>query len=193
MKRYAVELPGNVEDTVTNILQAKVGLELLLIKVVAFLPDLFGVIPPVPGGQLKVIALQLNPLLQVRSFLGDFLLAGCPDLVKQFPNRRRRPGHPVIRHELTVGSKAKQAGSLSAEGHNALYDRLVIHAAGPATCICPVNLLPQFPSVRILQERGDRRPGDRKHKLTWLTPGLSLRTSGIQNEIRQARQVVSIL
>ena len=155
------------------------------------LPALLGIVAPVPGlqragdavgvqqgGQLGRVRLRRRP-------------GGCPDLHQQIAHGVGRARH--LGFQLVVGEAvvAQQGRAFGPQGQRFRRQRAVVGGAAVHAARGPggIGALPQVAAGRELQEGHDQRPRQGDDRST-VTARLARRAGGVDDEIRQAGQVI---
>mmetsp|Transcript_11172 Transcript_11172/g.31683 ORF Transcript_11172/g.31683 Transcript_11172/m.31683 type:complete len:254 (-) Transcript_11172:1172-1933(-) len=156
LKAQPKQLAGHVKHRSGDGLQAQVGLELSLVEVVAVLPHLLGVVPPVP--RLNVCRLAVpggRGVFQQGLPFGVGRHGGfAPHVLQQLHHTSRALGHCVCRLVVCKGREPMHPGLLRTEEENLFDDGVVVALGvqlsplGPG----PPGLLPQVPAVAERQK-----------------------------------------
>src|SRR5574344_163189 len=150
-----VQLVGNIEDTLPNILQFKVRRKLRLIYAEAFALCFGCVISPIPGLRGKFAALLSYHSLYICKFALGNLKRRSPYLVQKVINRLWSLCHTVAKDKIRATLITKNLCLLKPQLNKPLYNLLVvilIIVVAPVK-VCGKHLLPILSICRVLQER----------------------------------------
>src|SRR4051794_14440989 len=87
--------PRGLERRLDHALELEIGLDLGFLQIVARLPQLLGVIAPIPGSEREIAALCADHRLQFVALAPGPRTPALPDIVEQFAYRFRRLRHLI--------------------------------------------------------------------------------------------------
>ena len=153
----AEQAGGAVEGGLDHVIERQIRLDRGVVEIGPALPQLFGVIAPVPRCEGKIAALLRDQRLQVVAIPQRPGPRRLPDPLQQAADGLRRLGHRILQPVGGEGGKAQQLRALLAQLED-LQDGVVV-VVGVAV-VAPrdeglVDLLAQLAPGRALQERLD--------------------------------------
>ena len=154
-----VELIAEGEDPLLDVVQLKVGPQLLLFEGVLLFANLLGIVPPVPGGDSEAPLLAVYDglhLLDLFLRLGDGVL---PEPLQKGFDVPGGLGHVRFQDEIGEGGFPEELRPLPTQDDDLLDDLLVVAAVAVIAPheVGPVHLLSQFPVLGVGQEGDQRR------------------------------------
>ena len=150
---------GHVEGRLAHALQLEIGLDCGLVKVVLRGAELFGVEPPVPHGEIDVVAEPVGEGLELVSLHRRPRQGRSPQLLEQVGDLGRRLGHVFLEDIGRVRLIAQQPGALRPHSGD-LCGKLPIvglTAVGGELGVSTVELLAELTTLGKLHERRPAR------------------------------------
>ena len=163
----AEQAGGAVEGGIDHVVERQIGLDRGIVEIGAALPQLFGVIAPVPRRQREIAALLRHQRLQVVAIRQRPGARRLPDPLQQTAHRLRRLGHRILQPIGGEGRIAQQFRALLAQlqdlddGGIVVVGVVVVAARGEGL----EHLLAQVAPAGALQERLDEGPRQRHDRL----------------------------
>ncbi len=187
----AEQAAGRVEGGLDHAVELQVGLDLSFVEVVLGLAHLLGVVAPVPGLDVDVLAFGTGELAEKIALAVGALGGGGPDLVEQRADGVRRLGHGVVEAEGREGSEAEQAGALGAELDGLGGDGAVVVVVAVLAAAAPgfEGGLAQVAAGGELEERLDRRARQRDDVLAREAQVVGGLCGGLADELGQAGEI----
>ena len=163
----AEQARGAVEGGLDHVVERQIRLDRGVVEIGFGLPQLLGVVAPVPGRERKVAALRRDQRLQFVA-VGERPGAGrLPDPLQQPAHGLRRLGHGVLQPIGGVGRIAQQFCALLAQRQD--LDNVLVVVVGVAVVAAgdegPVRPSRAGRAGRALQERLDRGARQRHDRL----------------------------
>ena len=187
----AEQAGGAVEGGLDHVIEREIGLDRGVVEIGAALPQLFGVVAPVPWRQREIAALLRDQRLQgvaIRQRPGARRL---PDPLQQAAHRLGRLGHRILQPVGGEGRKAQQPGALLAQrqdldnGRVVVVGVVVVAARGEGL----EHLFAQLAPAGALQERLDRGARQRHDRLAGHA---ALLGGGLRRRDKAVRKAVAI-
>ena len=110
VEAQAVQFFTKDEDPLFHVLQGEIGAQQRVVEGVFFLAQFFGVMPPVPRGQLEAAFFAVDDRLHFSRFISGPFQRRCPQLLQEGHDRGRVLGHVFLQDEMGVGGVTEQLG-----------------------------------------------------------------------------------
>ena len=186
----AEQAARRIEGGLDHAVEVEKGLDLGLVELAQPVPQLLGVVAPVPGLELEVAAFLLDQRLHGVAIGERARARRGPHRVEELPRRLRRLRHRVVEPVMGEVGIAEEPRPLGAEPHHLGDESLVVGrpAIVAAHDKAAEDLLAQVAAVGKLQERLDARP--RQRDGIAVEPAVArLRAHRLAHEIGQAGQL----
>ena len=164
----AEQAGGAVEGGLDHVIERQIRLDRGVVEIGAALPELLGVVAPVPRGEREIAALLRDQRLQLVA-VGQRPGPGrLPDPLQEAAHGFRRLGHGILQPIGGIGRKAEQLGAFLAQREDLDDDGgvVVVVAIVAAGGEGLEHLLPQVAPGRALQERLDGRARQGQKRLS---------------------------
>ncbi len=182
---------GAGKGRVNHPVQLKIRFQRGLIEIMFGGAAFFGVITPVPWGQIAVDAIVMHHLRQHVGVGVGLALCRLPHIHQQAAHSVRRFGHFGFQFEIRKCAIAQKICTFFAQGQRFGGDGAVVGVTAIGTACLPSEkgLLAQVAARRELQERHDERSrqGDNRPCYTFFLAG---RTGRTHHKIGQALQII---
>ena len=124
----AEQAGGAVEGGLDHVVEHQIGLDRSVVEIGAALPQLFGVVTPIPRGEREVAALLRDQRLH-RVAVGKYPGAcGLPDPLQEAANGLRRLGHGIFQPVGGVGRVAHDLRALLAQSEDLDHGGVIVVA-----------------------------------------------------------------
>ena len=163
----AEQAGGAVESRLDHVVEREIGLDRGVVEIGPALPQLFGVVAPVPWRQREIAALLRHQRLQVVAVPERPGPRRLPDPLQQAAHGLRRLGHGILQPIGGEGRIAQQLGALLAQLEDLDDDGVVVVALplSPRAVKALNTFSRSVAAARALQERLDRGARQRHDRL----------------------------
>ena len=188
LERYAIELVGQSEDALNDVVELEIRAEHLCVEVVFLHLQLMRIIGEIPWLQFKVVAFELLCLvLNSLYFFNGRGLVSINEIVEQLIHILDIAGHAMLEHIVGKRVITEELSYLPSQVHDALADVEVVGivVVGTLRAACHIELFAEVSLRGVSHERRIARIVEREDP-SFEPPVLSSLCGGIDSCLRQS-------